>query len=270
MAFSAGVSTRNSAALKAFYIHVCLLSKIKIKWCILGGGCRICCGSVLLLTLSKVLGETLQAPWVQAGHKWLCLLHVRQVLIPALNELANGRPLPLTRFPHTFTHQALLAWPLGRQSGGNVGLAFNLRALASTLVHCITDVFNHDAVELSTIFVTEWKYSSSSSTYGFSLFQGSPHKILASNMLKVGGGGGLICLYSFLNCGPVLLPLLKMAVVLWNYILFLTCFEWTPITWTSRCGVKAVDIDSQTPCVIHYLWLKEHITAVTGASSVSI
>lgn len=88
-------------------------------------GKKKCCGPVLLLTMSKVQVKTLQAqeataPRAQAGHKWLRLLHVRRVLIPALNELANGRPFPLTRFPHTFTHQALLACPLGRHRAGGM------------------------------------------------------------------------------------------------------------------------------------------------------
>lgn len=43
------------------------------------------------------------------------LLHVRGVLIPTLNELANGSPFTLTPFPHTFTHRALLAYPLGHR-----------------------------------------------------------------------------------------------------------------------------------------------------------
>lgn len=97
-----------------------------------------CWGTVLPLSMSKVQIKTLQAneataPRAQAGNKWLGLLHVRRVLIPALNELANGRPFPLTRFPHTFTHQALVACPLGRQRAGGmfcVLLALNLRALA--------------------------------------------------------------------------------------------------------------------------------------------
>lgn len=90
-------------------------------------------------------------PRAQAGYKWLSLLHVRRVLIPALNELANGRPFPLTRFPHTFTHQALVAWPTGpSESWGSVRPALNLRALPLSLVFfsfflfffssCTTDV----------------------------------------------------------------------------------------------------------------------------------
>lgn len=39
-------------------------------------------------------------------------------LIPTLNELANGSPFTLTPFAHTFTHRALLAYPLGHRKQG--------------------------------------------------------------------------------------------------------------------------------------------------------
>lgn len=83
----------------------------------------MCVSCVLLLTVNKVQGRPPQAnvqtaPQALTGYKWLSLLHVRGVLIPALNELANGRPFPLTLFPHTFTHQALLACPPGHQRLG--------------------------------------------------------------------------------------------------------------------------------------------------------
>lgn len=79
---------------------------------------------VFLLTVNKVQVKPPQANVQTAlqaltGYKWLSLLHVRGVLIPALNELANGRPFPLTLFPHTFTHRALLACPPGHQRLGN-------------------------------------------------------------------------------------------------------------------------------------------------------
>lgn len=61
-----------------------------------------------------------KAPRALTGYEWMGLLHVRGVLIPTLNELANGSPFTLTPFPHTFTHQALLAYPPGhRRQGGN-------------------------------------------------------------------------------------------------------------------------------------------------------
>ncbi|TNN88377.1 hypothetical protein EYF80_001159 [Liparis tanakae] len=53
------------------------------------------------------------APQALTGYGWMGPLRVGGVLIPTLNELANGSPFTLTHFPHTFTHQALLAYPLG-------------------------------------------------------------------------------------------------------------------------------------------------------------
>lgn len=86
------------------------------------GGKKTCRGPALPLTVNNVQVKTLQAneqtaPQALPGSKWLSSLHVRGVLIPALNELANGRPFPLTRFPHIYT-QALLACLLGHQRPG--------------------------------------------------------------------------------------------------------------------------------------------------------
>lgn len=91
-------------------------------------------GPVTLQVKSKVHLKALQAsestaPQALTGYGWMGLLHVRGVLIPTLNELANGSPFTLTPFPHTFTHQALLAYPLGhRRQGRTAWLAISLIA----------------------------------------------------------------------------------------------------------------------------------------------
>lgn len=91
-------------------------------------------GPVTLQVKSKVHLKALQAsestaPQALTGYGWMALLHVRGVLIPTLNELANGSPFTLTPFPHTFTHQALLAYPLGhRRQGRTAWLAISLIA----------------------------------------------------------------------------------------------------------------------------------------------
>lgn len=90
-----------------------------------------CGGPALLLTVNNVQVKTLQAneqtaPQALPGSKWLSLLHVRGVLIPALNELANGRPFPLTRFPHIYTPSSLGLPTRPSEAGGMLGLTFHL------------------------------------------------------------------------------------------------------------------------------------------------
>lgn len=67
---------------------------------------------------AKVHPEVLQAnestaPQALTGYGWMGLLHVGGVLIPTLNELANGSPFTLTPFSsHIYTPS-----PLGLLTG---------------------------------------------------------------------------------------------------------------------------------------------------------
>lgn len=69
--------------------------------------------------LKAVQASESTAPQAPTGHGWMDRLHVEGgALIPTLNELANGSPFTLTPFAHTFTHRALLAYPLGHRKQG--------------------------------------------------------------------------------------------------------------------------------------------------------
>lgn len=59
------------------------------------------------------------APQILAGYGWMGRLHVRGVLIPAVNELANGSPFTLTPFSSHIYTPSPLGLPTGpREAGG--------------------------------------------------------------------------------------------------------------------------------------------------------
>ncbi|PWA30125.1 hypothetical protein CCH79_00009632 [Gambusia affinis] len=61
------------------------------------------------------------APQALTGHGWMGLLHVRRLLIPTLNELANGSPFTLTPFfppSHIYTPRPLGFVPCATRGSG--------------------------------------------------------------------------------------------------------------------------------------------------------
>lgn len=111
---------------QSLYIHVCLLSNI--KYCVGGKKKKNVAGLYFCSLWAKVRSK-LCRPMKQRhpGPRLVTNGLAWRVLIPALSELVNGRSFPLTRFPHTFARQALLACPLGCQrAGGTFGSSSTL------------------------------------------------------------------------------------------------------------------------------------------------
>lgn len=94
-----------------------------VKWCP---------GPLPLHIKTEVQPKSTAGQWVKGSPGPDCLwmdglLHVRGVVIPTLNELTNGGPFTLTPSPHTFTHRALLAYPLDqRRHAGVAGVPISL------------------------------------------------------------------------------------------------------------------------------------------------